>query len=287
MTPEAIVSFFVSRGHHVVRTASCWWYEEQRHSRLYYSFPTHHMIDPSREEIAEFFSQAPRAVGVRYLESAPEDRAQSFVWIRRGPYDLDALPGKARNQTRRGMEACEVRRLSWDELIANAQKAHTDTMSRHENKQSGTLGFDVELARCSAYEAWGAFVGDDLAAYLVTLSIEDWVHILIHRSMTEHLKSRPNNALVFSVVKELLSRPGVSTISYGLEPLNTNESLDHFKLAMGFNKEAVCQRVVLAPRLKFVVNSITARPIEALAGLLRNNARLQKMAGLCRMARQS
>jgi hypothetical protein len=285
MQPEEIISFFASRGHHVVRTTSCWWYEEQRHSRLYYSFPTHHPVDPSRQEIAEFFSQAPRAVGIRFLGSADARRAQSFVWVRRPPFDLNVLAAKARNQTRRGMEACEVRPLSWDQLIASARKAHTDTMNRHEISTAETLGFDVGLAGCPAYEAWGAFVEGDLAAYAVTLSVEDWAHILIHRSMTSHLKSRPNNALIFSVVREVLSRRSVSTVSYGLEPLKSIDSLEHFKLGMGFSKEPVCQRIVLAPRLKLVVNPLTARPLEALAGLLPNNPRLQRVAGFCRMAR--
>lgn len=285
VSPEEIVSFFVSRGLHVVRTASCWWYEEQRHSRLYYAFPTHRLIDPSREEMAEFFGQARRAVGIRFLGTGRTDQAQSFIWVRRRPFDLKVLAAKARNQTRRGMEACEVRQLSWDQLIGSAQKAHADTMNRHEIRSAATLGFDAELAGCSAYEAWGAFIDGELAAYAVTLSVEDWVHILIHRSVTGHLKHRPNNALIFCMVREMLSRRAVSTVSYGLEPLNVTESLEHFKLGMGFSKEPVCQRIVLAPRLKLVVNPITTKPLEALAGLLPNNARLQKVAGLCRMAR--
>jgi hypothetical protein len=286
MNPEEVVSFLASRGHSVVRTTSCWWYEEQRHTRLYYSFPTHRPVNPSREEIAKFFSQVPRAVAIRFLGVTDSRQAQNFVWVRRRPFDLEVLQGKARNQTRRGMETCEVRQVSWDQLIAGAEEAHKDTIGRHKTGRAETLGFDTELARCPAYEAWGAFIGDDLAAYAITLSVEDWVHILIHRSMTAHLRARPNNALIFCIVKELLSRQGVSTVSYGLEPLRSLDSLEHFKLGMGFIKEPVCQRIVLAPRLRLVINPITMRPIKALAGLLPNNTRLQRIAGFCRMACQ-
>jgi len=281
---EEIIRFFTSRGLNVVRTASCWWYEEQRHSRLYYSFPIHRFIEPSREEIAEFFSQAPAALGMRFLSSAEAHQGQSFIWVRRPPFDLDALAGKARNQTRRGMEACEVRRITWDQLIATAGKAHADTLSRHENSRIKTLGFDHGLEECSAYEAWGALVEDELAAYAVMLQVEDWVHILIHRSVTEHLKSRPNNALIFGLVRNVLSRRGVTSVSYGLEPLNSLDSLEHFKLGMGFRKEPVRQRIVLAPRLRLVVNPITAQPLKALAALLPNHPRLQKAVGFWRLA---
>ena len=284
MRPEEIVSFLVHRGRHVVRTASCWWFEDQWQSRIYHSFPSHRLIAPSQAEIGELFRQLPSALGVRFLESVQPDRRQSFIWVRRRPYDLHVLSAKSRNQTRRGTEDCEVRKLSWEELIASAQEAHTDTINRHKAPRAQSLGFDVGLEQCPAYEGWGALVNGRLAAYAVTLTVEDWVHILLQRSVTAHLKSRPNNALIFCLVREALGRENISTVSYGLEPLSSLESLEHFKLGMGFIKEPVRQRIVVAPRVKLVLNPITAKPLSALADLLPKNPRLQKIAGFCRFA---
>jgi hypothetical protein len=287
MSPEEIVSFFIGRGLHVVRTASCWWYEEQRHSGLYYSFPTHGVIDPQAAECSELFDLAPSALAFRFIAPLESRGHPSFIWVRRPDYDLNALSSKSRNQTRRGMESCEVRKIPWDELVSVAGAANADTMKRHGQNGSQSLGFDTELAKCPAYEAWGAFADGELAAYVVTLTVENRAHILVQRSVTAHLKLRPNNALVFLVVKELLSRPGVASVGYGLEPLDVLDSLDHFKSGMGFVKEPVCQRILIAPRLKLLLNPITARPIEVFAALLPKMARLQKVAGICRLARKS
>ena len=285
MSPEEIISFFVKRGHRVVQTAGCWWYDEYRQNRVYNSFPPHRLTDPTREEIGQIFRGVPAALAIRFTGPPRSRGDESFIWARRKPYDLTVLSSKSRNQTRRGIERCQVKRLSWDELLKLAGEAHSDTMKRHGTNGAESLGFDIQLSECPAYEPWGAYIDGRLAAYAVTLQVEDWVHILLHRSVTAHLKVRPNNALIFCMVKELLSSPGVSAVGYGLQPLTRLDSLEHFKLGMGFVKEPVCQHIVWAPRLKLLVNPITSRGVEALASLLPGVPRLQKIAGLCRLAR--
>jgi len=287
MNPEDITAFFESRKHRVVKTASCWWYNEYHQDRIYQSFPIHRLIDPGQEEIAELFRNARGALGVRFIGPVKSRGQQSSIWVCRKPYDLSVLSAKSRNQTRRGLENCQVRKMSWKELETIASEAHADTMKRHQLNGERSLGFGSYLKECPAYEAWGAFVGDDLAAFMVTLWVEDWVHILIQRSVSSHLKSRPNNALVFCVAKELLSRPGVSAISYGLEPLTVLESLEDFKLGMGFVKEPVSQRIIVARWLKPLINSVTCRVVETAASWRPHNPRLQKVASICRMVRES
>ena len=287
MSPEDLTSFLIKRGHRVVQTASCWWYNEYHQERVFYSYPIHRLVDPQPNEIEEVFSNASRALALRFISPVDTKGKKSFIWVRGNPYDLNDLSAKSRNQTRRGLEKCEVRKIAWDELETFAQEAHTDTMNRHHVNGAESLGFDTELAECPAYEAWGAFVDGRLAAYIVTQSVEDWVHILFHRSTNAHLKSYPNNALIFSAVKEILSRQRALAVSYGLEPLTTLGSLEHFKLGMGFVKKPVCQRIVVTRWLKPLLNSVTCRVVEAVASLRPYNLRLQRVAGVCRLIRQS
>jgi len=287
MSPEEIAAFLKKRGHRVVQTASCWWYNEYHQDHLYHSFPMHRAVNPSPEEIAELFQRIPRALGFRFVGPPQSGGFDSFIWVRRKPYDLTALNSKSRNQTRRGLERCEVKKISWDELLISARNAHQDTMGRHQQNGAGSLGFGIELGECPAYEAWGAFIDGRLAAYTVTLWIEDWVHILLQRSVTAELKFYPNNALVFSVVSELLSRPGVTAVSFGLESLVSLDSLEHFKSGMGFTKEPVNQHFVLARWARPLLNPVTGGSINLLASLLPGNLRLQKVAGIYRIAQKS
>jgi hypothetical protein len=287
MSPEEIAAFLESRGHRVVQTASCWWYNEYHQDRLYHSFPMHRLVNPPEEEIAELFQRLPRAVGLRFIGPVESGGHKSFMWVRRNPYDLTTLNSKSRNQTRRGLENCQVKKIQWDELVNIARDAHRDTMGRHQVNGTESLGFGIELGECPAYEAWSAFIGGRLAAYTVTLWIEDWVHILLHRSVTADLKFYPNNALVFSIVSELLSRRGVAAVSFGLESLVSLDSLEHFKLGMGFTKEPIHQHFVLPKWIKPLLNPVTGRSINLLANLLPGNLRLQKVAGIYRIAKKS
>jgi hypothetical protein len=156
-------------------------------------------------------------------------------------------------------------------------------MQRHGAKKTDTisLGISEEMKECSAYEAWGAFVDEYLAAFLVTLCVEDWVYILVSRSANAYLKFYPNNALIFSVVQHFLSRPGVSAINYGWEALSPLESLDQFKLSMGFTKEPVRQCIVPAPWLKLLLNPVTCSIIEKTATYRPYDRRLQRLTKFC------
>jgi hypothetical protein len=159
-------------------------------------------------------------------------------------------------------------------------------MRRHGDKgakEPVSLGLSAALAECPAYEAWGAFVDDRLAAYMVTLWVEDWAHILVERSTTALLKHYPNNALVYTVTNELLSRPGVEVVSYGWEPLSASHaSLEQFKLSMGFSKEAVRQCIVLRPWLRPLANRPIRHAIGRLAAMKPDTHRLQQVAGMLR-----
>jgi len=126
-----------------------------------------------------------------------------------------------------------------------------------------------------------------LAAYLVTLWVEDWAYILINRSANAYLRFYPNNALIFTVTQQLLSRPGISTVSYGWEPLYPLESLEHFKLRMGFAKEPVRQCIILTPWLRPLLNPVMCRAIEKVTTIRPNDHRLQRLAGLCRIVREN
>lgn len=289
MEPEPIVQFLGRRGMRTARTASCWWYNEYRQERVYQAFPLHRLVSPSPQEVGEVFRRFPKAVAVRFLGPADGPGYGSVLWTRRRPYDLGCLHPKSRNQTRRGLEKSEVRPLAWGELVERGWEAHRDTAARHGRPAPDSLGFDAGLAECPAYEAWGAFVGGHLAAYLVTLWVEDWVHILLQRSASAYLKHSPNNALVYTVAREMFARPGVSTLTYGLDGLALRASLDHFKENMGFEREPVRQRFVVRPWLRPCFNRLTCQVVEGVSRLpwLRASRRFDKIAGFCRAVRQS
>jgi hypothetical protein len=281
----AVADFLRSQGRNVVEGADCWWYNAYGQNRVFYSFPPHKLVTPSSDHLSRLFKSLPQAKALRYLSPNDEKGKASYIWVCRSPYELERLSSNTRSKVRRGLKHCHVRSLSFDELDQYGAKAQDDTLKRLRLESPASVKPGKGLHECPAYEAWGAFVGDQLAAYVITLRIDDWVYIQVNRSVTEFLKLYSNNALVYTVVRELLSRPGVTTLSYGWEPLYEVESLDQFKSSLGFVRQPVKQCVALAPWLRPLLNPLVCRVVEQIALLRKSNRRLQWLAGICRLAR--
>ncbi len=281
VAPEDVVALFKEQGRRVFQTPSCWWYNAYGQKRVYFAFPPHRLVSPSGEETSRIFKNNPGAYALRFIGPPRGLGDDSFIWVRRGPYDLESLSANTRSKVRRGLRHCRIRALDFDELVRAGETAQQDTLQRL-GKEARAFRASKGMHESRAYQAWGAFVDDQLAAFLVTLRVEDWVHIQVNRSADQYLKFYPNNALVFSVTQQLLSDPQTAAVCYGWEPLTRIESLEQFKLSMGFVKEPVRQQVVPAPPLRILLNPVVRKIIEKAAAWRVSDQRLQQLAGLCR-----
>lgn len=278
--PETVVSMYRAQGRTVVETSSCWWYNAYGQKRVYFSFPPHRWVTPERDELDEVL-RSNGAFAVRFISPPDPDLNQSFIWTARKPYTIDSLSSNNRSKVRRGLKQCTIRQITFEDLASLGQTAQRDTLARLGKDMKGIVA-SSHMEQSPAFEAWGAFYENELAAYVIILKVEDWIHIQVNRSANEFLKYYPNNALVFTITDHFLNERGYTAVSYGLEPLTRMESLEQFKLSMGYVKEAVTQHIVFAPRLRILVNPITVRLVELSARLLKNNRRLQQLAGLLR-----
>ncbi len=86
-----------------------------------------------------------------------------------------------------------------------------------------------------------------LAAAVFFVQLDDCINLLFQQSLREYLPFRVNNALSFVVTQELINRPSVKLLHYGLHSLDAPSSVDKFKLSMGYSTRPVRQRVVFHP----------------------------------------
>jgi hypothetical protein len=172
-------------------------------------------------------------------------------------YGIERLGANSRSKVRRGLKRCEVKPLSFGELAVAGVQANVDTLGR----QGRTTWLKGEHWRtyCSAAErtpgmtAWGAYARGELAAFLVTVELDDCVEFLLARSRNDFLDAYPNNALIFRVAEEMLGNRGVRKVTFGLESLEPVGPLDQFKFSMGFRAEPLRQRVVFHPVVRWLV----------------------------------
>lgn len=282
MSTEGFCGFLKELGHNVRAEAGVYWYNE--HPHVYTSFPFQQFV--SREEMALDNILANDGWVVRYPCDISQGRKSYRLACTIQGYGMHSLSGKARNQTRRGLEQCSVREVPFGELAQTGIQLNRETLIRQ--KRRIPAGFDsywhryyAAASRAEGACAWGAFVESELAAYLIAFEMDNVAHVLIVRSSTRFLKHYPNNALLFGFLQYALNDGRYQEVSIGLESIRVDlTSLDHFKLGMGFSKIEIGQRVELAPFASRLLSRPVLNLLLGTSFIWQRSEKLDKLAGL-------
>lgn len=280
VSPEHFAGFLERIGHRVRQSGGLYWFNSQR--GVYSSFPFHRSIDAHEVQIPEIL----RRDGLIARFGCPAGQGiDSFrILCSRRDYDFPALRSRTRTQVRRGLEACRVERVDFSTLQQQAIPLNADTLIRQGRRVPGNLAaywtryYDA-AATTEGAEAWASFVGNELAAYLISFTMDDVANLVIVRSSLKHLESFPNNALLFQFLYERLRTGDISQVCYGYESIQAElQSLDQFKTGMGFEKVPTCQRIEVNGWLKPLLNRYTgplAARILSTVGDAENAAKLR------------
>jgi hypothetical protein len=253
MRPDELADFFRQLGDRVVETQSCFWYSPQPF--IFKSLSFHKHIKPSRAELSKVLLMGP-AIALRYPSAAKEGEPVGATYICDDRnYDFASLSQNVRSHTRRGLARCRVEQIGFDYLARTGHALTEQTTMRQMGIKPSTdedhwQRFCRLAGGTPGIEAWGAFVGDKLATFLVGMQIEDCYYIHLQKSASSLLKFYPNNALLFSVIKAKLVDPDVRFISHGAKAIAARKSLELFKTGMGFRLQPYAEQVVFNPVLK-------------------------------------
>ena len=257
--PQHFAHFLERLGHTVREANGLYWCNSQR--GVYSSFPYHRDIDATEVDLGNILK---RDGLVARFGCAVEQGIESFRVICDDPnYDFPLLRSRTRTQVRRGLDACRVEQVDFSLLQKHAIPLNADTLIRQGRKVPSNLErywtrYFEEASRTEGAETWAAFVGDSLAAYLISFTIEDVANLLIVRSSLQFLDAFPNNAMVYQFVRNRIHTGKVKQINYGYESIQAGlGSLDQFKTGMGFRRAPTGQRLELAGWVRPLVNRFT------------------------------
>lgn len=282
MSSNGYAQFLLELGHTVRQDAGLWWFNA--HPHIYMPFPFDTLVNPKSIDKAAILGRDGWAA--RFPTTPELGRPSYRIACDNQNYDLSSLRSKTRNQTRRGLENCECRRIGWEELIAHGVKLNIDTLVR----QGRTVDSDIQTywktyfsaaAQAEGAEAWGAFHEGELAAYLIAFIMNEKSHVLIVRSNSEKLKFYPNNAMLFSYLYNALTERGLTEVSIGLESIQTGmDGLDKFKEGMGFRKIPMGQRIILKSMLKLLTYGPLPPLLTKVIRRTTNDEKAAKFSGL-------
>jgi len=282
--------FLRAIGHHVMATPSAHWYDASRF--FFLSAPPHQQCNPASEELRDVLRRLP-CMGVRFAAPLQSPGKLSYQIVCDNPaYGLETLSANVRSKVRRGLKRCAVGPVPFDVIATAGRRAHQDTLAR-QGRDGALAGekwdrFWAAAADTLGFEGWGAWSGDVLAAFLVSVTFDEGVEFLLARSCSDELGAYPNNALIFHVTEEMLQRRRVPEITFGLESLEPVGPLDEFKFGMGFRRRPLRQRVVFHPVLRALLRQ---RPVRAMVRrwTVRRGSETvfwRKAAGLLRFAEE-
>jgi hypothetical protein len=246
---EAFAHFLAATGHRVLRGAGGYWYDAS--PGFFLSLPSHRLLAPTLDELRGLMRNQPCA-GVRFMAPLAGPGKLSYQIVCDTPgYGIESLSANARSKVRRGLRRCEVTRVPFDTIAVDGVAADRDTLARQgrgvQLERPAWERFWAAAADTPGMEGWGAFVGGELAAFLVSVQLDDCVEFLLARSRSDRLDAYPNNALIFEATRIMLVERGLRQITFGLESLEPVGPLDQFKFGMGFRAAPLRQRVVFHP----------------------------------------
>ena len=205
-------------------------------------------------------------------------------------YDIERLHKKTRGAIRHGLRSFVVRRISWDELLKHGYPAQLDTTQRHGYSPPEPYHlqqFADRVRNSPCHEAWGAWLGEDLVAWLVFIKIDNYAAIDNVRSCSAAHRDCPNNAVLYSVTRQLLIEEKRQFVSLGLSSVRADPnrlSLHKYKVRMGYEALPRFRRFVLHPLLRPLICTRSASWFwDKLVVLRHHSARLRMVAGMSRL----
>lgn len=262
ISPDHYAGFLERIGHRVRNVGGLWWYNTSR--GVYTSVPCDRDFDASALPVKDILGRD--GVVARFGCSLEQGISSYRLVCDDRNYHVEQLRGWTRNQVKRSLEICQTEQIEFNVLERHGISLNADTLLRQGRKIPANLetywqSYFREAGKTEGAETWGTFVDGQLAAYLISFTIEDIANILIVRSSAAHLKKCPNNALLYRFLHDRLRDDAIREVRIGYASIQTGlDSLDQFKLRMGFRMAPAGQRVEIAGWLRPFVNRFTTTP---------------------------
>ena len=239
---SAYSDFLRLKGHRVIETPSSLWIDVR--PSVFQIAPPFDFDHIQKDDANEVF-KSKNVLVCRWFSArngeSNQDVGSTILYVAHPPYDLAHLEQKARNQTRRGLERVEVRKMALDETTERlAFSVYSDNVKRlglmrsEEQIKAKWRNWVNAITKSSCAEFWTAWHERSLVAFTVTVQTELGTELVMQRSAYSALALYPNNALVYTVTRDAFAR-GSKLVSFGLSSFGgEKEGLHRFKINMNF-----------------------------------------------------
>ncbi len=283
---DNLTEWFTRQGYRVVRTRSSAWIEVI--PKIYQAFPYHWLVQPDPSEVDYLWNEV-GAAAIRFsapLSAELGKLSYHVVFpVDSETFNLETIRKKPRYDIRKGMKNFVIGAVPIEKFRKDGWSVRLETLERQKRVGAESLGWWEKMSTSaeglSGFEAWAAYSGDEMAASALVLVCEDHCYIYYQQSRSNYLRLGVNNALAYEITSEMLSRPEINKVFYGLQSLDARPSVDQFKFRMGFQARPVKQVVQFHPIIAPAINPATHLVLNQLR-LLRPGSVFSKAEGMFR-----
>ena len=193
-----------------------------------------------------------------YIEEKSKNK-NSIEYIYDGKsYDIELFNSKTRNQIKKGLKYCNVKRPSRQEMEYNALNINKMVMKKQKRKsfledQKSWVPYINYLYERNDVNIWGAYFHNNLIAYLIIIRTKGKVYIYHPFMNYNYSEYNPIMALLYNAVNEELKYKNI--ISYGLKSYKELNSLDHFKKNLLFKEVSVQRSIFVSNKIEFIFSN--------------------------------
>ncbi len=285
MNSKNFAEWFRRQGYKVIQSESSCWYEVV--PKTFQAFPYHQVIRPDEDELDELL-KLHKGYSLRFSTplNYPVGVISYHVIQHHGNYELSKLSKNARYDVRKGLDFAEVEQISLERLADEGWALQSDTLRRQGREDAQDRSRWEALCKSAigldGFEAWAAIHETQLVASAFCFIMDGTCSILYQQSRTEHLSNNTNNVLAYEITHEMMNRPNIDQVFYGLHSLDASSSVDAFKFRMGYESRPVRQRIFIRPPLSTLCNPATHASLKAAQKLFPNLSYLNKAEGMIR-----
>jgi ribosomal protein S18 acetylase RimI-like enzyme len=249
-------------------------------------FPTNDMAPVSRAEEKELFKKA-RAKILSYAYPVKAgDKANAVLYVCDDKnYDIEKLSPNNRSKVRRGIKRHDVRKVSPTEIAKKGYQPYHDTATRNGVTPISKEEFERKWGKnkmLPSWEIWAAYSGDEIAAMGTVWLCGKYAELFGTSSANAFLKDYPNHALFYTVLKSLIQRDEIESVSYGLSSVQPNSklnSLHHFKQSVNLRPIPVVRHIKVIPWLRPAINPLSLTILRLLERRVPGSKRIKAARG--------
>jgi hypothetical protein len=220
--------------------------------------PPHIEIDDSDSLIKKKISDN-NVFFARWTSDFDCDKETNF-WhvIQDTPLEINDYSPKTRNQIRRSLKKCNVKKVKKEEIIKFGYNSYYSAFQKY-NTYLSPLSEDEFICSIlllgAEWEFWGIYdLNEMMIGYSQNKIVKDYCDYSIMKFHPDYLKSRPSEALIYTMNQYYLNERNFRYINDGARSISHDTNIQEFLIKKFKFRKAYCKlNIIYNSRIGFLV----------------------------------